>query len=293
MEQFYNSFGNTEKKLQVMERRLKTCVKAGEFANKCEQARLQEPGQEKTVVQGPRKKREVSVRKCVLCSLNGHSTDKCHKRLLASQPSRKERGTTMHCYNCGKTGWSCPEKGALLCQGSVLGCQNVKDTTCLNRMRSVEGQKVMNILLDTGCSRTMINERWVPQERRLEEKMVSARCAHGDTELYPLADIRMKVGGIPIQVEVAVVNTLPFDVLLGEDVKQLSNLLGRKVPRNITEKVAAGGDGMVAVTRARARQELEEEILRRGKEVHSACGGFCSQIEGGTVGCFPSEGDVG
>eukprot|EP00731_Ephydatia_muelleri_P013974 Em0007g1284a len=78
----------------------------------------------------------------------------------------------------------------------------------------------------------------------------------------------MKVDSIPIQVEVAVANTLPVDVLLGTDVKQLSNLLGRKVPRNITEKVAAGGIGMTVVTRARARQELEEEILRRGKEVH-------------------------
>ena len=61
---------------------------------------------------------------------------------------------------------------------------------------------------------------------------------------------------------------LPVDVLLGTDVKQLSNLLGRSVPRNITDKVA-GGDGMVVVTRARARQELEEEIFRRGKEVQS------------------------
>ena len=102
----------------------------------------------------------------------------------------------------------------------------------------------------------------------LEGKMVSVRCAHGDTELYPLADIRMEVDGTPIRVEAAVADTLPVDVLLGTDVKQLSNLLGRSVPRNITDKVA-GGDGMVVVTRARARQELEEEIFRRGKEVQS------------------------
>eukprot|EP00731_Ephydatia_muelleri_P036009 Em0191g4a len=80
-------------------------------------------------------------------------------------------------------------------------------------------------------------------------------------------DIRMKVDGTPIRVEAAVADTLPVDVLLGTDVKQLSNLLGRSVPRKITDKVA-GGDGMVVVTRARARQELEE-IFRRGKEVQS------------------------
>ncbi|KAL5479605.1 hypothetical protein EMCRGX_G023152 [Ephydatia muelleri] len=150
--------------------------------------------------------------------------------------------------------------------GKHCRCRKVKDTS-LNRTGSVEGQKVKNILLDTGCSRTMVKKRWVPQERMLEGKMVSVRCAQGDTELYPLADIRMKVDGTPIRVEAAVADTLPVDVLLGTDVKQLSNLLGRSVPRKITDKVA-GGDGMVVVTRARARQELEE-IFRRGKEVQS------------------------
>ena len=91
--------------------------------------------------------------------------------------------------------------------------------------------------------------------------MVSVRCAHGDSELYPLADIRMKMDGTPIRLEAAMADTLPVDVLLGTDVEQLSNLLGRSVPR--------GASLMVAVTRARARQELEDEISRRGKEVQS------------------------
>ena len=74
----------------------------------------------------------------------------------------------------------------------------------MNRTGSVEGQKVKNILLDTSCSRTMVKKRWVQQERILEGKMVSVRCAHGDTELYPLADIRMKVDGTPTRVQAAV-----------------------------------------------------------------------------------------
>ena len=63
-------------------------------------------------------------------------------------------------------------------------------------------------------------------------------------------------------------DTLPVDVLLGTDVEQLRNLRERGVLRKVTVKVA-GGNGMVVVTRARARQELEEEIFRRGKEVRS------------------------
>ena len=72
--------------------------------------------------------------------------------------------------------------------------EDVKDTS-LNCNGSEEGQKVKNVLLDTGCSRTMVKRGWVPQERMLEGKMVSVRCAHRDTELYPLADIRTKVDG--------------------------------------------------------------------------------------------------
>ena len=87
--------------------------------------------------------------------------------------------------------------------------------------------------------------------------------------MCPLADIRMKVDGIPIQVEAAMANTLLVDVLLGTDVKQLSNLLGRKVPRNITEKVADGGDGMVVVTRA--KQELDKNWKKRFLEGKRKC----------------------
>ena len=106
-----------------MERSAKTCIEAGEFANEYEQARLQEPGQEKTLTQDPRKKftqAEVPLRKCGFCGLIGHLTEECCKRSSASQQSGKERGRTMRCYHCGKIGhisWSCPEKGALLCQG--------------------------------------------------------------------------------------------------------------------------------------------------------------------------------
>ena len=79
----------------------------------------------------------------------------------------------------------------------------------------------------------------------------------------------MKVNGTPIRVEAAVADLyLLMSYCMGTDVEQLSNLLGRSVPGNITDKVA-GGDGMVVVTRARARQELEDEISRRGKEVKS------------------------
>ena len=84
-----------------------------------------------------------------------------------------------------------------------------------------------------------------------------------DTVLYPLADVNMEVDGLPINVEAAVSETLPAAVLLGTDVPQLTELLGGQSKKSKLEDV------LVVTTRARARQQLEEEILRREKEVRT------------------------
>ena len=126
----------------------------------------------------------------------------------------------MVCFNCKKYGhpaWNCPEKDALHC------CDLKKPE--VYRSGLVEGKKVNKILLDTGCSRTMIHKSWVPPHKLKEGEAVTIRCAHGDTVLYPLADVNMEVDGLPITVEAAVSETLPTAVLLGTDVPQLTELL--------------------------------------------------------------------
>ena len=80
----------------------------------------------------------------------------------------------------------------------------------------VEGRKVSRILLDTGCTRTMVRQQWVPTEKIIDGKMVSIRCAHGDTKLYNLADLTLRIRGVPVKVEAAVAERLPVDVILGQ-----------------------------------------------------------------------------
>ena len=75
----------------------------------------------------------------------------------------------------------------------------------------------------------------------------------------------MEVDGLPIEVEAAVSSTLPVAVLLGEDVPQLTQLLGSKAK----EEFIGSEDVMVVVTRAQAQKQLEKEILRREREVIS------------------------
>ena len=74
----------------------------------------------------------------------------------------------------------------------------------------------------------------------------------------------MEVDGLPIKVEAAVSEKLPMGMLLETDVPELSTLFGTEV------KLTDGEDDvMVVVTLAHAPRQLEEEILRRKKEIHS------------------------
>ena len=95
--------------------------------------------------------------------------------------------------------------------------------------------------------------------------MVSIRCAHGDTVLYPLAVVDIEVEGIPVHVEAAVVDTLPVEVLLRTDVSELPRLLGKRASYGFFSQE----DVMVVMTRARKKQEIQKEVLLKEKEVLS------------------------
>ena len=64
---------------------------------------------------------------------------------------------------------------------------------------------------------------------RQEGSAVAIRCAHGDTVLYLLAEISVKIDGQPINIEAAVSNTLPVSLLLGTDNPELPELLEGRI----------------------------------------------------------------
>jgi len=72
----------------------------------------------------------------------------------------------------------------------------------------------------------MVREDLVQGGQHLEGDAVNIRCAHGDTVLYSLAKLELRVDGLPLSVEAAVSKTLPVPVLLGTDVPELHQLLG-------------------------------------------------------------------
>ena len=94
----------------------------------------------------------------------------------------------------------------------------------------LEGIQVRDIILDTGCSRTLVHKDLLSKDNLLAGEAVAIRCAHGDTVLYPLAQVQLEEA-ILMEVTVAVADKLPMSVLLGTDTPLLSKLLSGSYKR--------------------------------------------------------------
>ena len=191
----------------------------------------------------------------------GHTEEDCYKR--KREESQRSRGTP--CYHCKKQGHmsrECPEKS--------MACKEQMDRRRaggrpMYKAGKVEGQEVTDILLDTGCSRTMVHRNLVAMEKVIVGKVATITCAHGDTKLHPLALVEVELDGAHIQVEAALSEELPVSVLLGTDVPELTHLISRTGSSiNLVSQ-----EQVMVVIRAKAKQQLEEELIRKEKELLS------------------------
>ena len=66
---------------------------------------------------------------------------------------------------------------------------------------------VDDIVLDTGCSRTMVRAVLIPEAKISTTTMVTIWCAHRQVEQYPTAEEEIQVRGACITVEAAVCKT--------------------------------------------------------------------------------------
>ena len=179
----------------------------------------------------------------------------------------------MRCFVCRQFGHikrDCPDKQSV--EKALFSAEEKQKPLCTGMQRHfevrhqgrVEDQKVHDILLDTGCTQTMVHADLVPPEKFLEGSAVTVLCSHGDTVLYPLAKIAMQVDGLEIEVDAAVSERLPVAVLLGKDVPEFAQLLGtEKASSRVGEQQK---EAMRVVTQAQSCQKLEEEVLGREKE---------------------------
>ena len=267
--------GSTSRKYTRLERFCDNCGRSGHNTENCWGKRRQNStggadGQDK--VQTPRqddKKQGGSTSSSSLSSgnLNGKGA--------ASRGQQRE----VKCFKCngyGHLSYKCPNQAYYASNFTrspvpfVLANEqrNVfeQPESCkefgVERSGLVNGTPASDIVLDTGCSQTMVHRRFVEQDDILPGE-VQIRCAHGDISSYPVANINFVVNGLAFTAKAGVSSTLPTSVLLGRDVPVLHELL--------TE------NPVFAVTRAQARAEQKaavnqvREFIANAKSLEEDC----------------------
>ena len=131
----------------------------------------------------------------------------------------------------------------------------------VTRSGAVEGTVVHDIVLDTGCTQTMVHKALVPRPQTVPGETVPVRCSHGDVTFYPLANVRLCIQGTEFTIRAALSPTLPVSVLLGTDTPHLGQLLSVQAPGGHLAEAM-----IVTRAQAKARQEAEADRIRREAE---------------------------
>lgn len=193
----------------------------------------------------------------------------------AKKPFNRTQNQDVRCYNCNNLGHTqhfCPalkSKPSLLCSVPRPAAVPTIELRGCTTPVLVNGQKV-EALLDSGCFQSVVLSRLVPEERWSREK-TPLTCIHGDEHTYPTAEIYMTVGGQTYLLNVALAENLPFDVILGNDVPTLLDLMSVSNPSEIangeTENTKVEQMNSVNVlTRAQKANANWEELPFWGEE---------------------------
>ena len=207
--------------VSVIERQPKDSEEAGRFAGNYLQARSMSIARRE-------KKASAPTTKCPRCGRHRHWARNCTKSRDhdRSDPGQQAAGdqqqptttstgsrpqnrdiTAVRCNEKGHFSSSCPNR-SLYC-GQPEGGQDRA-----RRHGTVNGVYCTDILVDTGATQTLVRKDLVADDDILDGE-VTIRCAHGDTVFYPLAVVKLNIGGKDIITRAAVSSTLPVSVLLG------------------------------------------------------------------------------
>ena len=87
----------------------------------------------------------------------------------------------------------CEEAWEVDGDGYVVGVETSRSTSgvLVTRTGKVEGLAVNDVILDTGCARTMVRKDLVPEHKKVAGEAIRLRCAHGDIITYPVADLNL------------------------------------------------------------------------------------------------------
>ena len=147
-------------------------------------------------------------------------------------PQRTPSDTQPHsvtCFNCNEKGHyasRCPRK-ALLCSSLSTTQADSLQKNRVYHNGTINGIFCKDILVDTGANKTLVRGDLV-QPADVTDKSVTIHCAHGDSVSYPLARVKIELGGRQIAVEAAVAGRLPVPALLGWDIPEFMDLVNHQ-----------------------------------------------------------------
>ncbi len=117
---------------------------------------------------------------------------------------------------------------------------------------TVNGQCV-NALLDTGSSLSLLKRSHMLHVPFA--KLVNVQCVHGDVKQYPQTEVNVGVQDQMYLMNVAVVDDLPADMILGRDLPVLTELLHST--RDYVTTSDHAGAACPVVTRAQVKAGLK------------------------------------
>ena len=78
------------------------------------------------------------------------------------------------------------------------------------------------MLIDTGCTNTMVSARYIDPNTLDRSNTVEILCVHGDKVCYPTAEVNLRLGQWSQCSRVVVAPDIPVPVLLGTDIYKLT-----------------------------------------------------------------------
>ena len=105
----------------------------------------------------------------------------------------------------------------------------------------VNGQAVV-MLFDTGCTQTLVHAKLVPQSRYLKDQTISVQFADGRRATVPLATVHVECSMAAGDFVVGILETLPADILLGNDIVEFAYACETRAQRKVREQKETMGE---------------------------------------------------
>ena len=161
-------------------------------------------------------------------SANSNQRDRLLNNSNSNRRSQTNNQGDKKCFQCGKFGhlmYSCPERQGKDIKPALSGkgCNEIawnKGSQKFLRRGMLNGKPVQ-MLIDTGCTKTMVSADYLPADRLDHSNKERILCVHGDEVCYPTAEVRLKLGRWSQKSRVVVAPGIPVPVLLGTDIYDL------------------------------------------------------------------------